>query len=364
MSGTFVLAAGGTGGHLFPAQAVAGELMRRGRRVVVMTDGRGVHYGASFPGAEIATVPAATFAGRSPLKWAAAAARILAGIAVAFRKLRQIRPQAVIGFGGYPSLPVMVAAWLARIPNALHEQNAVLGRVNRLVAPLTGRIVASFPFARNVPKNLERVIFIGNPVRAEASALAGAPYVLPAADGPIHLLIFGGSQGARALSEIVPAALSQLPRDLRARLEVTQQCRPDDTENVKGHYIAEGIKAEVASFFSDLPRRIAASHLVISRSGASTLGELTAIGRPAILIPYPFAMDDHQTANAEVLAKANAAWMVPQSTLDAAKLAKMLEDVFSNPSLLAERAANAVELGHPDAAARLADIVESLGACA
>jgi UDP-N-acetylglucosamine--N-acetylmuramyl-(pentapeptide) pyrophosphoryl-undecaprenol N-acetylglucosamine transferase len=362
MSGTFVLAAGGTGGHLFPAQAVAGELIRRGGRVVVMTDGRGVHFGTSFPGAEIATVPAATFAGRSPLKWAGAATSILAGIAAAFRKLRQIRPQAVIGFGGYPSLPVMVAAWLARIPNALHEQNAVLGRVNRLIAPLTGTIVASFPFARNAPKNLKRVMFIGNPVRAEASALAGAPYVLPDVDGRIHLLIFGGSQGARALSEIVPATLSQLSIDLRARLEVTQQCRPDDVANVRERYIAEGIKAEVASFFSDLPRRIAAAHLVISRSGASTLGELTAIGRPAILIPYPFAMDDHQTANAEVLAKANAAWLVPQNKLGAPKLARMLEEVLSNPSELARRAANAAGLGHPDAAARLADIAESLGA--
>jgi UDP-N-acetylglucosamine--N-acetylmuramyl-(pentapeptide) pyrophosphoryl-undecaprenol N-acetylglucosamine transferase len=362
MNGTFVLAAGGTGGHLFPAQAVAGELMRRGGRVVVMTDGRGAYYGDSFPGAEIATVPAATFVGRSPLKWAAAAARILAGIAASFRKLRQIRPQAVIGFGGYPSLPVMVAAWLARIPNALHEQNAVLGRVNRLLAPLTGTIVASFPFARNAPKHLERVTFTGNPVRAEVRALAGAPYAPPAADGPIRLLVFGGSQGAQALSEIVPAALSQLSQDLRSRLDVTQQCRPDDTERVKAHYIAEGIKAEVANFFSDLPHRMATAHLVISRSGASTLGELTVIGRPAFLVPYPFAMDDHQTANAEILAKANAAWMVPQNTLDAPKLAKMLEEVFSDPALLAGRAANALALGHPDAASRLADIVESLGA--
>ena len=362
MSGTFVLAAGGTGGHLFPAQAVAGELMRRGGRVVVMTDGRGAHYGTSFPGAEITTVPAATFVGRSPLRWAAAAARILAGIAASFRKLRQIRPQAVIGFGGYPSLPVMVAAWLARIPNALHEQNAVLGRVNRLLAPLTGTIVASFPFARNAPKNLKRVTFTGNPVRAEVRALAGGPYVPPAADGPVRLLIFGGSQGAQALSEIVPAALSQLSRDLRERLEVAQQCRPDDTEHVKARYIAEGIKAEVANFFSDLPRRMAAAHLVISRSGASTLGELTAIGRPAILIPYPFAMDDHQTANAEMLATANAAWLVRQSNLDATSFAKMLEAVLSDPAVLAERAANAAALGRPDAAARLADIVESLGA--
>lgn len=361
MSGTFVLAAGGTGGHLFPAQAVAGELMRRGQRVVVMTDGRGQHYGAAFPGAEIATIPAATFAGRSPLKWAAAAARIFAGIVSAFRKLRRTRPQAVIGFGGYPSLPVMVATWLARIPSALHEQNAVLGRVNRLVAPLTKVIAASFPIANISKKHAKRVTYIGNPVRAEASALAGAPYVAPGDDGPIHILIFGGSQGARALSEIVPAALSQLSRNLRTRLEITQQCRGDDVAKVKQHYVAEGIKAEVASFFNDLPNRIAGAHLVISRSGASTLAELTTIGRPAILIPYPFAMDDHQAVNASVLEEAKAAWMVRQSTLDASTLAKMLEDIFSVESALEERAANALKLGQPNAASRLADIAESLG---
>jgi UDP-N-acetylglucosamine--N-acetylmuramyl-(pentapeptide) pyrophosphoryl-undecaprenol N-acetylglucosamine transferase len=362
MSGTFVLAAGGTGGHLFPAQAVANELMRRGRHVVVMTDGRGQHYGAAFPGAEITTVPAATFAGRSPLKWAAAAARILAGIIAAFQALRRIRPQAVIGFGGYPSLPIMVAAWLARIPRALHEQNAVLGRVNRVIAPVAGVIAASFPFARNAPKNAGRVKIIGNPIRDEVRALTGAPYAPPGAHGPIHILIFGGSQGARALSDIVPAALSQLARDLRVRLEITQQCRPDDAAKVKEHYVTEGLKAEVESFFSDLPSRIAAAHLVICRSGASTLSEITVIGRPAILIPYPHAMDDHQAANADVLTNKNAAWMVRQDDLDAPKLAKMLEQILSNPSELTERAANAAKLGRPDAAARLADIAESMGA--
>jgi UDP-N-acetylglucosamine--N-acetylmuramyl-(pentapeptide) pyrophosphoryl-undecaprenol N-acetylglucosamine transferase len=361
MSGLFVLAAGGTGGHLFPAQAVAGELLRRGQRVVVMTDGRGHNYGAAFPGAEIATVPAATFSGLSPLKWISAAARIMAGVVLAFRKLRRIRPQAVIGFGGYPSLPIMVAAWLARIPRALHEQNAVLGRVNRLIAPVAGTIVASFPFTRYAPKNAARVMTIGNPVRAEASALAGTPYAPPNADGPIRILIFGGSQGAKALSEIVPAALSQLSRDLRVRIEITQQCRPEDAAKVQEHYISEGIKAEVANFFSDLPQRIAGAHLVICRSGASTLSEIATIGRPAILLPYPFAMDDHQAANAEVLAKENAAWMVRQEALDSPKLAKMLEEILCNPVALAQHAACAAKLGRPDAAARLADIVESMG---
>jgi UDP-N-acetylglucosamine--N-acetylmuramyl-(pentapeptide) pyrophosphoryl-undecaprenol N-acetylglucosamine transferase len=255
----------------------------------------------------------------------------------------------------------MVAAWLARIPSALHEQNAVLGRVNRLLAPVAGTIAASFPFARFAPKNSSRVITIGNPVRAEARALAGAPYEPPGAEGEIRILIFGGSQGAKALSELVPAALSQLAGNLSARLAVTQQCRADDAAKVTEHYAKEGIKAEVANFFSDLPRRIADAHLVICRSGASTLGELTAIGRPAILIPYPFAMDDHQAANAEVLTQANAAWMVRQEALDVPKLTAMLEDILSDPIALKTRASNAAGLGHPDAAERLADIAESLG---
>jgi UDP-N-acetylglucosamine--N-acetylmuramyl-(pentapeptide) pyrophosphoryl-undecaprenol N-acetylglucosamine transferase len=360
MSGTIVLAAGGTGGHLFPAQALAGELTRRGQHVVVMTDGRGHHYSTAFPGAEIATVPAATFAGRSPIRWIGSAAKILAGILSAFSKLKHLKPQAVVGFGGYPSLPVMVAAWLARVPSALHEQNAVLGRVNRLVAPFVGTIAASLPFARNAPKHPERVVFIGNPVRAEAAALAGTPYS-PPYQGTIRILVFGGSQGARALSEIVPKALAALSENLRGRLEVTQQCRPEDLDGVRDFYAAATIKAEVSNFFSDLPSRMAAAHLVISRSGASTLGELTTIGRPAILIPYPFAMDDHQAANAAVLQEAKAAWMVRQEDLDADKLHNMLREILSDPGGLALRAANAAKLGHPDAASRLADIVERLG---
>jgi UDP-N-acetylglucosamine--N-acetylmuramyl-(pentapeptide) pyrophosphoryl-undecaprenol N-acetylglucosamine transferase len=361
-SGTVVLAAGGTGGHLFPAQALAGELMRRGRRVVVMTDGRAQNYGNAFPGAEIATVPAATFAGRSPLGRIAALGTIALGVVAAFAKLLKLRPRAVVGFGGYPSLPVMMAAWLARVPSAVHEQNAVLGRVNRLVLPLVGRIAASFPFARFAPSETSRVVFTGNPVRAEATALQNEPYQPPRAGDPIRILIFGGSQGARALSEIVPVALASLRPDMRLRLEVVQQARAEDLANVEGVYRSAGIHADVAKFFGDLPRRMAAAHLVIARSGASTLGELTVLGRPSILVPYPFAMDDHQAANAAVLEKAGAAWVVRQDALDANKLARMLEDIFSNPAQLASRAEAARKLGHPDAAARLADLVETLGA--
>ena len=360
MNAPFVLAAGGTGGHLFPAQALAGELVRRGWRVVVMTDGRGHNYSSVFPGAEIQTVPAATFAGRSALGKIAAFGVIALGVASALLKLMNLRPRAVVGFGGYPSLPVMLAASLVRVPAALHEQNAVPGRVNRLLAPRVKKIAATFPFVRLAPAHPERVVFTGNPVRSEAVALRAAPYVAPDASGPIRLLVFGGSQGARALSEIVPAALAQLLPDLRARLVITQQCRQEDLEMVQSLYRAAGLRAEVAKFFTDLPRRMADAHLVIARSGASTLSELTVIGRPSILVPYPAAMDDHQAANAAVLENANAAWAIKQDKLTPQGLAGLLAEILTHPDMLTAHAAAAKALGHPDAAARLADLAESL----
>ena len=360
MSGTFVLAAGGTGGHLFPAQALASELMRRGKRVVVMTDRRGHNLGKSFPGAEIATVPAASFAGRSPIGRVLAMGVIGLGVASALMKLMNLCPRAVVGFGGYPSLPVMIAASFARVPAALVEQNAVLGRVNRLLAPRVSRIAANFPFVRFAPKDSSHIVFTGNPVRPEAAALRAADYAPPDANGPIRILIFGGSQGARALSEIVPAALAQLPSTIRARLEVTQQCREADVAMVDESYRASGVKAEVGKFFTDLPARMAASHLVIARSGASTLAELTVIGRPSILVPYPHAMDDHQAANADVLEKAGAAWVVRQDALDPGQLARMVEAILANPAELTARAAAARGLGRADAAERLADLAEHL----
>ena len=363
MSGPFVLAAGGTGGHLFPAQALARELMRRGRRVVVMTDGRGHNYGNAFPGAEIATVPAATFAGRSVPGRVLALGIILLGVLAALKKMLNLKPRAVVGFGGYPSLPIMTAAWLARVPAALHEQNAVLGRVNRLLAPRVRTIAASLPFARFAPDS-RRLVFTGNPVRPEAAELKDKGYAPPEANGPVRILVFGGSQGAKALSELVPAALLRLTPSLRGRLVVTQQCRGDDVPMVETAYRNSDIKVEVGKFFTDLPNRMADAHLIIARSGASTLSELTVIGRPAILIPFPFAMDDHQAANAAVLEKAGAAWVIPQSALDANRLAKLLEEIFSQPEMLRARAAAAKSLGHPDAAQRLADVAESLGEAA
>lgn len=361
MSNLFVLAAGGSGGHLFPAQALATELMRRGRSVVVMTDARGHNFGKAFPGAEIKVIPAANFSTRSPIKLIGAAWTIGRGILAARAELRRLRPRAVVGFGGYSSLPVMIAAKQARIPSAVHEQNSVPGRVNRFLSRRVARVAASFPFARFAPENPEKIVFTGLPVRAEVMALRDMPFVAPGLNDPINILIFGGSQGARALSEVVPRALARLPVDIKTRLHVTQQARVEDLDEVKGIYREANIKAEVETFYTDLPRRMAAAHLVVARSGASTLGELTVIGRPSILVPYPFAMDDHQTANADVLEKAGAAWVFKQNALDPEKLSSILDDILLHPEQLTKRAAAAKAMGGPDAAARLADVVENLG---
>jgi UDP-N-acetylglucosamine--N-acetylmuramyl-(pentapeptide) pyrophosphoryl-undecaprenol N-acetylglucosamine transferase len=361
---TIVLSAGGTGGHLFPAQALAAELMRRGRRIVLMTDARGRNFHSAFPGAEVATVPSASPSNASLIGRVLSPLRIAAGVIVGRRKLRRLKPAAVIGFGGYPSLPVMLAASFAGFPTAIHEQNAVLGRVNRLVAGRMRAIAASFPFAKFAPKDASRIRYTGNPVRPEAVALAHSPYETASANGPIRVLVFGGSQGARALSGIVPASFASLPQAFRARLDIVQQSRPEDIDPVRATYAGAGIRAEVESFFNDLPKRMAAAHLVISRSGASTVSELAVIGRPAILIPYPFATDDHQTANASELANAGAAWLIQQRDLTAEKLSALLADIFSKPDDLAKRAEAAASLGKPDAAQRLADLVDEIGGAA
>jgi UDP-N-acetylglucosamine--N-acetylmuramyl-(pentapeptide) pyrophosphoryl-undecaprenol N-acetylglucosamine transferase len=354
MNGPIVLAAGGTGGHLFPAQALAEVLARRGWRIVVMTDARFANYATRFPGAAIATVPS------SPFSSILAPFRIGAGLVIAFFKLLKLKPAAVVGFGGYPSVPVMLGALAARLPTAVIEQNTVMGRANRLVQDRVARVAAAFPIARFAPRDRAKIVLTGNPLRPEAQALWGAPYQPPQAGGPLRLLVFGGSQGARAFSQIVPAALTRLPHDLKLRLQVAQQCRPEDLEDVRAVYANAEIRAELQSFFADLPQRLAEAHLVIARSGAGTVAELMAIGRPAILVPLPSAMDDHQTDNAALLARAGAGWLLAQKTLDAGSLAETLQGLLRNPSELAARAEAAHKLAIPHAAENLADMVEQL----
>jgi len=353
-SNIVVLSAGGTGGHLFPAQALAGALARRGRDIVVMTDSRFANYATAFPAARIETVPSA------PFNAVAAPFKIAAGIVIALAKLLKLKPAAVIGFGGYPSVPVMLAASFARLPTAIIEQNAVVGRANRLVMNRVKVVAAAFPIARFAPSDKSKIVLTGNPLRPEVEALWAAPYDIPQAGGPLRLLVFGGSQGARAMSEIVPAALTRLPHNIKMRLSVVQQCRPEDLEKVREIYRNAEIRAELQSFFSDLPRRMAESHLVIARSGAGTVAELMAIGRPAILVPLPGALDDNQTPNADILARAEAGWRVAEADLTPDSLAQTLMRIFDDPLALARRAAAAHALATPHAAEKLADVVDEL----
>ena len=354
MMGTIVLAAGGTGGHLFPAQALAGVLAGRGWRIVVMTDARFANYATQFPGARIATVPSAPFSSfLAPFK-------IMAGIGVAFLKLLRLKPAAVIGFGGYPSVPVMLGALAARLPTAVIEQNAVTGRANRLVMNHVAKVAAAFPIARFAPRDASKLVLTGNPLRPEAEALWARPYEPPQAGGPLRLLVFGGSQGTQVFSRMVPDALTRLPHTMKLRLLVAQQCRPEDLERVRAAYANAEIHADLRTFFDDLPRRMAEAHLVIARAGAGTVAELMAIGRPAILVPLPTAMDDHQSWNAAILAEAGAGWRVAQKDLDPERLAETIRQVLSDPAALAECARAAQRLAVPHAAKNLADMVELL----
>jgi len=359
-----VLSAGGTGGHLFPAQALAGELQRRGREIVVMTDARFKNYATAFPGARIETVPSAAFADRSILGLMSAPFEIVAGIAMSLVKLGRIKPVAVVGFGGYPSVPVMLAAVARNIPTAILTPDALMGRANRLIMNRVRMIAANFPLVRFLPKDMKKVVYTGNTLRPEVVALAGAPYEAPVAHGSVKLLVFGGSQGAHVFSELVPAALTLLNEAERARLDIVQQARQEDLEATKAAYAALGVKADLAPFFNDLPQRMANAQLVIARSGAGTVSELALIGRPAILVPLPHALDDNQTPNADALAKAGGGWRVRQNELTPEKLAQMLRDILANPASLATKAAAARSIGRADGTQRFADAVEQIARAA
>lgn len=354
MNGAFVLAAGGTGGHLFPAEALAAELVELGRPVHLLTDSRADALAGRIRGVELHRVRAGRLGG-GPVRAAHGLAELAAGIVQARRLLRRLGPQAVIGFGGYPSLPTMLAAASLGVPTLLHEQNAVLGRANRLLAPRVCRIATGFPQTAGLrPADCARAVHSGNPVRPAILAVAEAGYRPPAPGEPVELLVLGGSQGARALSEMVPPALAALPPGLRAMLRVSHQARPENLAAVAEAYARAGIAAEIESFFTDVPRRLARAHLAICRSGASTVAELAAIGRPALLIPYPFAVDDHQTANARAFAEAGGGWMVAQAGLRVDTLAARLADLLGGDAALILAAARARAFGRRDAARRLA----------
>jgi UDP-N-acetylglucosamine--N-acetylmuramyl-(pentapeptide) pyrophosphoryl-undecaprenol N-acetylglucosamine transferase len=361
MSRHYVLAAGGTGGHMVPAHALAEELLLRGHRVALITDDRGARIPGLFDKVQVHVLPAGRLAG-GPVGWFRAARSIMTGRAMALRLYETFLPSAVIGFGGYPAFPALLAARSDRIPTLLHEQNAVLGRVNRLMARRVDAIATAYESVQRLPgKAADKVHLVGNPVRDEVLALRDQPFPPLTEDGIFRLLVTGGSQGASILSEVVPDGLALLPEHFRRRLQVTQQCRAEDIEQVRARYAALGIPADLATYLPDLPERLAWSHLVIGRAGASTIAELTAAGRPAILVPLPSATDDHQTFNAREMAKAGGARMIAQGKFTAIELAKQMQKLGLEPVALTKAAARARSVGRPDAAKDLADLVERTG---
>ncbi len=356
----YVVAAGGTGGHMIPAHALAEELTKRGHRVALVTDERGAKIPGVFDGVQTHIIPAGRIT-KNPLSWWGGVRAILAGRAMALQLFDTFEPAAVVGFGGYPAFPALIAAQKAGIKTAIHEQNAVLGRVNRMVTRRVDAIALSYPrTARLAEKYGAKAWLIGNPVRAEVVALRSQPFPVIDEESIFRVLVIGGSQGATILSQIVPDGLAMLPLNLRRRLQVTQQCRAEDIENVRARYQDLGIAADLATYLNDVPDRLAWAHLVIARAGASTIAELTCAGRPAILVPLPSATDDHQTANAKEMAVAGGARAITQADFTAKELAKQMQKLGLDPEALINAAGRARSVGRPNATRDLADLVEGL----
>ncbi len=358
MSGAILLSAGGTGGHLFPAEALAHELKKRGWTVFLATDGRAERYAGRFPADETFIIPSATLGSRNPLALVRTFWTIWRGVRAAGKVLEKTRPKAVVGFGGYPTLPPVYAASRRRIPAIIHEQNAVMGRANRALARLANAIAGGFLSAGGPHGN--KIVATGNPVRPDVVEASAKPYSPSAGEAPFNLLVFGGSQGAKFFGETVPGAIRRLPETKLARLRIVQQARSEDEAFVKKAYDELGVAAEVSPFFNDMARRIADAHLVFSRSGASTVSEIAAIGRPAVLVPYPHALDHDQSANAEALARAGGAEIRHQQTLDEDVIAGIVADAMDDPARLERMAASARSAGRPDAVLLLADLVEAI----
>ncbi|MBU0642172.1 MAG: undecaprenyldiphospho-muramoylpentapeptide beta-N-acetylglucosaminyltransferase [Alphaproteobacteria bacterium] len=353
-----IIAAGGTGGHMFPAQALSEVMLARGWRVKLSTDARGARYTGAFPQAvEIDTVPSATFARGGLLAKAMVPVRIVGGVFSAMTKFLRDKPAVVVGFGGYPAIPAVAAATLMKLPRMIHEQNGILGRVNEVFAKRVDR-VACGTWPTNLPEGING-IHVGNPVRASVLDKYAAPYIAPG-DYPMEILVIGGSQGARILSDVVPAAIAALPEAMLANLRISQQARPEDFDRVVEFYQTQGIQADVRPFFDDIPKRMSEAQLVISRAGASTVADISIIGRPSILIPYAAAAGDHQSANARGLVEADAAIMIPESQLTAETLSEQIEMVLGHPEGALMMAQAALSVAKPQAAYDLADMVEHL----
>ncbi len=357
----YVLAAGGTGGHLIPAFALAVELEARGHHVALITDERGSRLPGKPHSLVAHVLPAGRF-GKNPLHWPKGLEAILEGKRMALRLFESFQPSAVIGFGGYPAFPALWAATSSGVPSVIHEQNAVLGRVNRFLAGRVNAIATSYRETERLkPKHLAKTHLVGNPIRAEVLALREQPFPPLSEDGLLRVLVTGGSQGAGVLSQVVPDGLAMLPTALRNRLQVTQQCRPEDIDAVRNRYASHEIPAELGTYFENMAERLADAHLFIGRAGASTVAELTGVGRPAILVPLPIATDDHQAFNTAEICAAGGGRMIRQSEFTAAELAKQIQAIAMNPHTLANAAHAAWNCGYPNAAKDLADLVESFG---
>ena len=357
--GIILLAAGGTGGHLFPAEALAYELKANGWSVHLVTDSRAERFAGKFPADEIHVVPSATIGSKNPVKVVSSLLTLWKGLRAARRLLARLQPKAVVGFGGYPTLPPLLAATGMKIPSMIHEQNAVMGRANKALASRVQAIAGGFlpdgegPYAA-------KTVTTGNPVRPAVLAAAEVAYEPAAADGEFRLVVFGGSQGAQFFSKAVPQAICRLSDAKRARLRITQQARAEDREGVEAIYEKLEMPADVSPFFTDMAERLARAHFVICRSGASTVSEISVIGRPAVLVPYPYALDHDQAANAAALAANGGAQVIAQSELSSERLSSIIAEAMKHPERMAETAANARKAGKPDAARLLAAMVEAI----
>lgn len=359
---SIILAAGGTGGHIFPAEALAEVLVARGEKVRFVTDRRFKTYNSASYKGVIGTLPIDYIQAASPSGGLISKARALVGIGLgvmqAMRILRTHKPRVVVGFGGYPSFPTMLAATLLGVPTVIHEQNSVLGKANRFLAPRVTRIATTYAATQRMPKDARaEVVWTGNPIRAAVKALAQVEYPTMRGDGLLKMLVIGGSQGASVFSDVVPQAMALLPEALRARVRIDQQCRPAELERTREAYGALNMQVDLAPFFADVAARMAGAHVVISRSGASSVAELTAAGRPAVLVPYPKATDNHQYFNAQAVEDVGGGWVMAQEGFTPQALAARIEMLFANPQVLADAAAKMKTLGKPDAAEALASVV-------
>lgn len=360
-SASIILTAGGTGGHLFPAQALAGELVHRGYEVDLITDMRASFYGADFPARSIHKVPSATFQGKSPIEAIKMVATNSNGFKMSYDIMGESQPKAMVGFGGYPTIPPVLAALARGIPSGIHEQNSVMGRANRFLSPMVKAIATSFEDTKYLEGKLIHKSFLtGTPLREAVMEMRGGTYQPPQPGQPLNLLCFGGSQGARFFSDIMPVALQLLPQELRDRMMVVQQCRAEDIDRVFDSYEVAGVAAELATFFDDLPLRMAGAHLVVCRSGATTVAELAALGRPGVLVPLPHSIDNDQLENGTRFEKAGAGWCFEQSIMTPERLAGTLRRLLEEPATLARAASRSKSLARYDAVARLADLVVTL----